>query len=183
MTQLSKVIPYAGTKISSEQTQMDIKLMLKEFGVYAARFTDTPEAIRGVECPILEFVVEVELNGVKKQLGFRIKTPLLVQRKRRYGRHGEMISTPAINQSMRLLHWWLKGRLEGVRWGLESLEETLLSRVIVQLPSGQETTVGEITIPQLTKVTQQGLSLLPEFEIRPRKALTTQKETIVETQN
>ncbi|MBI4258854.1 MAG: hypothetical protein HY619_07850, partial [Thaumarchaeota archaeon] len=124
MPQLAKKMPYEGTTISSAQSKVDIEAMLKEFGAEALRWTETPESMKGLDCPILEFVVKTEIKGVEKHIGFRIKPPLLVQRKRQYGRSGSMIETPALNQSMRLLWWWLKAKMEGVRFGLESIEET-----------------------------------------------------------
>lgn len=139
--------------------------MLKEFGVVALRWTDTPDAIKGVELPTLEFIAEAEIRGVRKEVGFRVKPPMLTQRKRRGGRHGSVVTTAARDQSMRLLFWWLKSRLEAAKFGLEPIEKTLLSKVMVHLPDGSVTTVGEAVHHQLA-LPSQSRNLLPTFEIK-----------------
>ncbi len=167
---LVKESPYRNTSISVEQSQMEIQQMLKDFGCEATRWTESPDSMKGVDCPTLEFVVKSEINGIEKQIGFRIKPPLLMIRRRRSGKSGPMITTGNPKASMRYLVWKLKTTLEGVRWGGESIEEILLSRVIVQLPSGANTTVGERIIPELISEYKPGkgkkaLSLLPSFTI------------------
>ncbi len=159
---LAKDTPYKGTTISVEQTKMEIELMLKEFGIIALRWTETPDSIRGVELATIEFIIKVELKGVEKEIGFRIKPPLIMQTK---GGRSNKITTPAREQSMRLLFWWLKSKLEGVKFGMETIEKTLLSKVMMELEDGTSTTLGEVMENKLL-LPMQNLKCLPEFEIK-----------------
>ncbi len=165
---LSQSVPYSGTSISVEKTKMDIEMMLKEFGILAMRWTETPDSIKGIELPLLEFIVETKINGVHKEIGFKIQPPLLTAKKRRNGRYGDYVTTSCPEQSMRLLFWYIKSRLEAVKFGLEEIENTLLSKVMMNLPDGSISTVGESIRNQLILPTQSN-NLLPEFEVKPKK--------------
>jgi hypothetical protein len=165
MTKLSKKVPYQDTQIPIGKSKMDIEDMLKQFGAEALRWTESPESMKGLDCPTLEFIIKTQIKGVEKMIGFRMKAPLLQERRRSKGRYGgPLIRKPNVNASMRLLWWYLKGRLEAVRWGLETIEESLLSHVLVSLPDGRVEEVRDVIMPQLTS--QKGVSLLPSFEIK-----------------
>jgi hypothetical protein len=157
---LAKDIPYSGTKIDVDDTKADISRMLKEFGAKAIRWTETNNAL-----PLLEFLVDSEINGVQKEIGIRIQAPNIIIKKRVGGRYGNIVNTSAPEQSMRLLFWYIKSRLEAVKFGLESIEKTFLSKVIMQLSDGSTTTVGEAVSKQLSLDVQSN-KLLPEFEIK-----------------
>lgn len=169
---LAKDIPYAGTKISAAKTKMDIELMLKEFGIVAMRWTDTPDSIKGFELPLLEFIVKTEINGVEKEIGFKIQPPLLKARKRVNGKYGNVVTTSVPEQSMRLLFWYLKSRLEAVKFGLEEIQDAMLSKVMVNLPDGTISTVAETIKTQLS-LPNQSNNLLPEFEIKKQEETIT----------
>lgn len=162
MTHLAKDIPYRNTTISYGQSKNDIEEMLKESGVIAIRWTETPDSIQGVSLPILEFILNDVYNGVEKQIGVRIQTPLLYDKKKD-------ITSPNRNASMRLLYWYLKSRLEAVKFGLDDVFTTFMSRVINTLPDGQTITLGE-TIRKYPNTVKE---ILPTFEI---KALPTVEE-------
>ena len=74
MPQLSKEIPYSDTKISSAQSKVDIEAMLKEFGAEALRWTETPESMKGLDCP-----TENLLRGPALQQAIASGDPLLIE--------------------------------------------------------------------------------------------------------
>lgn len=167
MTHLAKDIPYRSTSISYGQTKNDIEEMLKEANALALRWTETPDSMRGVALPILEFILSVQWEGREKQFGIRIQPALLYDRKR--DRYRGVIVAPNRNASMRLLYWYLKARLEAVKFGLEDVFEAFMSRVINTLPDGRTITLGQSVRehPNLVK------EILPSFEI---KALPSQQQ-------
>jgi len=132
---LTKKPPYATTGIPPEKTQFEITKMLKEFGCEAIRWTE----LKG-ELPVLEFSFEVEIRGVLKKVGVQVKpTRIMVKKGPTYDR--KIVSNDA--QSMRLLFWWLKSKLEAVMFGLESFEREFMSHVLFRLPSGETKQLGE----------------------------------------
>ena len=147
-------------------TKSYISEMLKEFGATAMRWTETPDSMKGVGCPMLEFILETELKGIRKQIGIRIQPPLLVVKKQgsRYGRRGR-IETPDMNASMRLLYWYLKARLEAARFGMEDITETFMSKIIMSLPEGGTSTMGEVLKERPELIS----SILPSFEIKQKQ--------------
>lgn len=156
----SSNLPYNNTTISVDQTQSEIQSMLKEFGVKGIRWTAEENVMNGTELPTLEFLVSSEIKGVAKDIGIEVKPVLL---SKVVGR--EHIETPAPEQSMRLLYWWLKAKLEAVKFGLESIEHVLLSNVIVKLPDGGTTTIGESVSEQLQLPNVNVNKILPSFKI------------------
>ena len=72
-------IPYQDTTIPPEKTKADIETLLKKAGAKAAVWAEDYE--HG-QPPILEFIMEVEVNGVKRKLGFKMTPPALAQRKK-----------------------------------------------------------------------------------------------------
>jgi hypothetical protein len=159
---LAKDIPYRNTSIAYGQTKSDIDEMLKEAGAIALRWTETPDSMKGVALPILEFIFTVRWEGIEKQIAIRIQTPLLSDKKR--DRSRGIIETPNRNASIRLLYWYLKSRLEAIKFGLDDAFEAFMSRIINSLPDGQTVTLGE-TIKKYPDVLKE---VLPTFEIKPR---------------
>jgi hypothetical protein len=162
MRHLAKDIPYRSTYINYNQTKGHIEEMLKEAGAVALRWTETPDSMKGVALPVLEFILTTELNGIQKEFGIRIQAPLISDKKR--DRNGRPIIAPNKNASMRLLYWYLKARLEAVKFGLEDALDAFMSRVINSLPDGQTPTMSE-TIRQHPQILTQ---ILPSFEIKAK---------------
>lgn len=172
MKHLSDNPPYGKTVKNVGQSKFDIEEMLKQFGAKALRWTETPASMEGKECPILEFILEVELNGVQKRFGVRIQPPLFEVNKRASGRYGgHLIHTPNMNASMRLLYWYLKARLEATKWGLEDITETFMSKIMVALPEGGTSTMGEVMKDRPEILNE----MLPSFEIK-EKQLTDRRQ-------
>src|SRR3972149_1036190 len=112
MGHLAKEIPYRDTRIPASATMQHIAEMLKEFGASALRWTETADSMRGVTCPLLEFILDYEWNGVQHKIGIRLQAPLLAMKRRQNGR---TVTAPNLNVSLRLLYWYLKARLEATR--------------------------------------------------------------------
>ena len=158
---LSINLPYNNTTIGIDQTVMEISQMLKQENAKGIRWTETPAAIRGVELPLLEFVMASSIGGIEKEVVIRVKPRLLTKEVgQRYNRR----SVAAPEQSMRLLYWWLKSKLEAIKYGLETVESVLLSNIIHNLPDGSTSTIGESMIKQLGDPIQHD-NMLPSFDL------------------
>ena len=164
---LAKDIPYRSTTIPYGQSKIDIEEMLKEANALALRWTETPDSMKGVALPVLEFILSVQWEGKEKQFGIRIQPPLLYDRKK--DRLRGVITMPNRNASMRLLYWYLKSRLEAVKFGLEDVFDAFMSRVINALPDGRTITLGE-TVRQHPTIVKE---ILPTFEIKALPSTTT----------
>lgn len=112
--------------------------------------------------PVLEFVIDIEVKGVKRTLGFRMTAPMLSMKKKGITSHN-------INASYRLLWWYLKAKIEAVSYGLETLEKEFLSQIMTSLPDGRTVTVGETASDFIASPSAEGG--LPMFEIIPPKKL------------
>ncbi len=162
MTHLAKDIPYRNTNISYGQTKLDIEEMLKEAQALALRWTETPDSMKGVSLPILEFILTVQWEGREKQFGIRIQPPLLYDRKKDKHHNKGVINTPNRNASMRLLYWYLKARLEAVKFGLEDVFDAFMSKVINSLPDGRTITLSQ-TVREHPNIVKE---ISPTFEIK-----------------
>ena len=160
MPQLSRKIPYMGTDITPAQSRVDIENMLNEAGIKDTRWTN----VSGES--ILEFVWHFEEKGIKKSVAFKLKPPM-IQVKGHQGRNerghgiGPLVWLRAEHAEWRLLWWYVKSRLEAVRFGLETMEQTFMSQVIVSLPNGKTTTVGEILSEAIKNDQTTALKALP----------------------
>ena len=145
------VAPYATTKIDARKTQADIDTLLDKYGVTDVQWTREGDQIT------LNFLTEVEIEGVVRRIGFQFNPPLFTTTRKTWnkekGRY-DTLQLPNLAQSMRLLHDYLKNKLAAVAWGLRPFEEEFLAEVIVQTPKG--------TIRFAEMVRRQGLLALPE---------------------
>ena len=60
-----------------------------------------------------------------------------------------VVEAPNWPRAMRLLHAWLKTKLESIAFGLTAVEEEFLAQMVVRDARGNETTAGELVIPAL----------------------------------
>lgn len=144
--------PYATTKIDARRSQADIDGLLDKYGITDVRWT------REGEQSTLEFIVEIELAGIPRKIGFRFNPPLFYSLRKTWskekGRY-DTLKLPNHAQSMRLLHDYLKLKLSAVAWGIRPFEEEFLAEVIVQTPEGPK------RFAEMVK--QQNLIALPEI--------------------
>lgn len=139
---ISKKPPYENTKVDPDDTKMQIDKLLRAYGVSQIQWT-TDYANSQVK---LAFKVEAEINGVKKIIGLQLEPPTFATKRRTWSptKGYVIVFAPNWSQSMRLLYYWLKVKLESVAYGFSSIEKEFLSQVMVSLPSGEIKTVGEL---------------------------------------
>lgn len=142
---ISKKPPYEGTGIDPDRTKTDIDKLLRAYGVSAVQWT-TDYQNNQVK---LAFKVEAEIKGVRKVIGFQVEPPTFASKRKTWvaskGRY-DVVFAPNWAQSMRLLFYWLKAKLEAVAYGLTTVEQEFLSQVIIALPNGEATTVGRMVV-------------------------------------
>lgn len=154
---LNRKPPFGNTAIDPEKSRMEIDRLLQDFGAEAVQWTTDWKNSR----VNLKFILETEINGVKKKVGVDINPAIFASEHRSYNPKlgkSEKVVAPNWAQSMRLLYWWLKSKLEAVAYGMVSAEQEFLSQVMTQLPTGERGTVGQLYIKDLA----EGKLLLPE---------------------
>lgn len=148
--------PYASSSTEPEVTILRINQLLKVHGVTNYQWTTLYDKGH-VE---LKFAIETEAG---KSIMISVRPPAFMARRRTWnamkGKH-EVVELPNWSQSLRLLFWWLKVKLEAVAYGLTEVENEFLSDTVVRLPNGQETTVGKAIRPRLS----EGQLDLPSLE-------------------
>ncbi len=157
---LNRNPPYKDTSVSCERTKAEIEILLKSYGIKAIRWT----TVEG-EDDILEFAFDLEVYGVKKQLGIRVSPPHIVVKKR-VG--GEIKETENINQEYRLLFHWIKSKIEAVVWGLSTIEREFLSDIVWRLPDGRETTFATMVMDIVSENSLQSLPFYGHAKEQPR---------------
>jgi len=144
---MRKSLPYANTKIAPEETKAEIEKLLHEHGITDIQWT----TYQGETT--LKFLYKVTIKGVEKEVMFAFKPPIIHMKKKQYSRQNYRYETITMDNapvSYRLLFWYLKAKLEAVQFGLETVEKEFMSHILVALPEGKETTLGE----NLTKVVE-----------------------------
>jgi len=137
--------PYATTTKDPDTTIADINRMLRSYGVNDIQWT----TLWDQKIVSLKFMIEKEPG---KNVGIKIFPPLFAAKRKTYNEkrgHYEVIEVPSWSQSLRLLYWWLKVKIEAIAYGLREIEEEFLHDVVVRLPSGEETTIGAAILPGL----------------------------------
>ena len=157
----SRPYPYHDTTTSARQTQVQITKMLYEEGCEATRWTEEDKGTR----VMLEFIWKIPTDEGKKSFAFRVSPPVM---KKWVGRGNARHQEPNPNASMRLLWWYLKSKLEAVKYGLVRVEEEFLQAMVLPLPGGRDATMGEVVMPQIKVEKVLGIrewvALLPSGE-------------------
>lgn len=134
---MQQSIPYSHTTIAPERTKADIEKLLREHGISDIQWT----TYQGKTT--LKFIWKLTVKGIQKEIMFEFSPPQIPAIKKSWtGNRYEKVHVNLEATSYRLLWHYLKNKLEAVRWGLESMEREFLSHVVVALPNGQVTTVG-----------------------------------------
>jgi len=140
---ISKRPPYSTTTADPDRTEMQINKLLSQYGINRYQWT---KDLKNSQVS-LTFEVEADLQGVKKVLGIKVMPPTFAMMRRTWnettGRY-EKMPLPNWAQSYRLLYHWLKAKIEAIAYGLTTVEKEFLSNVIVELPDGGKSTVGDI---------------------------------------
>ncbi len=161
---LNRNPPYMDTTVPYERTKAEIEILLKSYGIKNIRWT----TLEGQD-DTLEFIIEAQVEGVKKQLGVAVKPPhIFIKRKL----HGKLVESENINQEYRLLFHWIKSKIEAVVWGLSTIEKEFLSEVLMKLPNGQQSTVGDVVVNLMSKNTLESLPFYNSRQIEvPRRVI------------
>jgi hypothetical protein len=143
MPLLRKTPPYGNTKADPDRTVMQIGKLLQSYGVTNFQWTNLEGGKQ------LKFLLEP--GEGKRPIGIRVTPPAFVAKRKTWnpekGRH-EVIEAPNWAQSLRLLYYWLKVKLESVAYGLREAEEEWLADTLIVV-DGREQTVGELLRPAL----------------------------------
>lgn len=135
--------PYAGTAVPIDRSKSQITELLRSYGAEGVMWTDN-FATGAVQ---LRFAVRRDDGRVT---GYQI-TPAAFKEKHTSwdpvkGRN-VTVEAPNWPRAMRLLHAWLKTKLESIAYGLTEVEEEFMAQMLVQDQYGKETTIGELVLP------------------------------------
>lgn len=134
--------PYKGTPIGVDQSKAMITKLLREYGAEGVSWTDNFKTGQ----VNLRFVVTRE-DG--RSTSFSITPAPFKEKHSTYDPvAGRQVSEELPNwpRAMRLLHGWLKTKLESIAFGLTEVEEEFLAQTVVRDKHGQETTAGELVL-------------------------------------
>lgn len=139
--------PYGGTKVPVDRSKQQIGQLLQAYGAEAIQWTDN-FATGEVS---LRFAVK-RADG--RAILFHI-TPAAFKEKHRTwdATKGKSIEVESADwpRSLRLLHAWIKTKLESIAFGLTSVEEEFLAQMVVRDDEGREATAGELVIPAIER--------------------------------
>lgn len=133
--------PYSSSKADPDRTQMEINKLLQAYGVSGIQWINDIQHNK----VSLTFTVEVEWENVKRLIGIRFEPQPFAVKRRTWNPKGYYETVWAANwgQTFRMLYWQLKAKLEAVAYGMTSVEKEFLSQVMVSLPEGGASTIGE----------------------------------------
>lgn len=137
--------PYEKSEKDPEATIAQINKLLKEYGVKNYQWTTMWDD----NIVTLKFAIEVESG---KFIPILVEPPAFLAKRRSWNAKSgkyETIDAPNWPQSMRLLFWWLKAKLEAVAYGLREVQTEFMGDILVKLPGGQETTMAKAMAKQL----------------------------------
>ena len=128
-------LPYKNTKVSAEHSKADIEHLLKINGIKDIQWTTLEGRTE------LKFLWNVTVKGVEKKIAFGFSPPTIERQTRKVG-YG-LVKITDENIAFRVLFHYLKSKLEAVKFGLETLEQEFMSHILMSLPDGSQTTVGQ----------------------------------------
>jgi hypothetical protein len=136
---VNKKAPYADTTVEAEKSIMEINKLLRLYGV--TNYQWTTQWDDGIVT--LKFALEVEVG---KYIPIRMSPPaFLAKRKTWNAKTGknDILELPNWAQSIRLLYWVLKTKLEAVAYGFREVREEFMGDILVKIPGGGETTMAQ----------------------------------------
>lgn len=139
MTEVNyKKLSYYNTQVPIYRTQDKIRTVLQKFGLQGTRFTEYKNV------GIIEFILLKD----GKELMFRFKYDLPEERYR--------------PQIYRGLFHYLKNRFIAIEFGITSVEKEFLQELVIQLPSGKDSTIKEIMEDKIMGLEYKDLNLLED---------------------
>jgi len=139
--------PYSNTPVSASRSQEQIDHLLQRFGATGTNWTKLFDKGR------------VELTfGVRGKDGnnilVKVVAPILTNKHRNWDPEtgkSEKVDAPNWAQSMRLLYYYVKAKLEAVKVGLREFEEEFMADTLVQDATGRTVRVAEIVLPAIAE--------------------------------
>jgi len=144
---IQKKPPYDRTEIDVGKSQMDIQQLLLEYGAEGIQWIVVRDGM-----PRLAFIVETDIDGKHKKIGVQIEAPLIMKQNK----------TVNYKQSMRLLFWYVKSKLEAVAYGAKTFEREFLDDIIYMLPDGRNVKVGDMITKQISDGKDINLKMIGE---------------------
>jgi hypothetical protein len=151
--------PYDKTTADPERTEMQINKLLKLYGITHYQW----EKDFGKGQVSLIFETEAEIQSVKKVLLIKVTPPTFAAKRRTWNAskgHTEVLWLANWAQSYRLLYHWLKVKIEAIAYGLTTVEKEFLSQIVIALPDGTSSTIGE----QISSLSSQFALVSPSQE-------------------
>jgi hypothetical protein len=135
---INKKPPYDRTEIDVIKSQNDIQQLLLEYGAEGIQWIVFRD-----DLPRLAFIIEANINGTRKKVGVQIDAPIIRPKN----------SPQGINykQSMRVMYWYVKSKLEAVAYGVKTFEKEFLDDIVYRLPDGREVKVGDLILKQVAE--------------------------------
>jgi hypothetical protein len=134
-----KDAPYSKTTVPWDRTEIAIKRLLEDYGAVGIQWT----LYRGKNT--LRFIVEKKVKGVLKEIHAAVQPPAVETMDRKGNPKRNK------NQEYRMLYYWLKSKLEAIKWGMVSFEDEFLSKILYIGKDGRETTIGEVILPMIAE--------------------------------
>ncbi|MGA7860669.1 MAG: hypothetical protein WCB19_02285 [Thermoplasmata archaeon] len=137
--------PYSNTPVSASKSQEQIDYLLQRFGATGTNWTKLFDKGR------IELTFAVRGKG-GRNVAVKVVAPILVNKHRNWDPEtgkSEVKETGNWAQSMRLLYYYVKAKLEAVRVGLREFEEEFLADTLVQDASGATVRVADLMLPAI----------------------------------
>ena len=127
-------MPYYQTTISPEQTQGDILVLLKKYGVKEHQWT-----VYGGRAT-LKFMIETIVQGRQIKAAVQMEIPEI---KALFGQKNEIRIVPK-KIVFRLFWHNLKALLESTKYGIIKKEDIFFSYILTQLPDGSQKSIKDL---------------------------------------
>ena len=141
--------PYGDTSVNADKTQQDITQLLRKYGVSQINW----QIDYDMEQVQLDFIIEYTKSDQSvHRIAVRVRPPMFAAIRREWdAKDGKYKKVDKANwaQSMRLLYYWIKAKLEAVSFGLNSVEKEFLSDIITTAPDGTRVTVWDLITEQI----------------------------------
>jgi hypothetical protein len=139
--------PYSNTPVTASRSQEQIDRLLEKFGATGTNWTRLFDKGR------VELTFGVHGKDGRNIL-VKIVAPILTNKHRNWDPEtgkSEKVDAPNWAQSMRLLYYYVKAKLEAVNVGLREFEEEFLADTLVQDSTGRTVRVAEIALPAIAE--------------------------------
>ena len=137
--------PYSNTPVAAAQSQEQIDRLLEKFGAVGTSWATRFDVGR-IE---LTFAVQGK-DG--RNIGVRVIAPILVSKHRKWDEEkgkSQVVLAGNRAQSMRLLYYYVKSKLEAVQVGLREFEEEFMADTLIKDAAGQTVRVAELILPAI----------------------------------